>query len=262
MSQQSRTNKPDRRRPGAHATTRLSASGPGPQVVSARDVAIFFREDCRTLDDSLQLEMVVAQYCIQIRDVRSTNGVPVGDAVAADVVAHLEREGDALSHAVLRGMAHIGVGLAAERSAAAAARLSEADAGLPPQFVDVAKASPVGAVRVRDVRIRECSALFAEFEHPLGRRHTIALFLDERRAKWVKHIALLGPLEEVRPEEEFAPATPEAVPTAPTGALMRDALERSYGRGAARSGDYRALIALARAESMESGVGAARVTAY
>ena len=62
-------------------------------------MAIYFREDCRTLRDSLQLEMVVAQYCLQIRDVRTTAGVPVGDAVGVGVVAELEGHGDPLSHA-------------------------------------------------------------------------------------------------------------------------------------------------------------------
>jgi hypothetical protein len=71
-------------------------------------VAIYFREDCRTLRDSLQLEMVVAQYCLRIRDLLTTARMPVGDVVGAGVVAELEREADPLSHAILRGVAHVG----------------------------------------------------------------------------------------------------------------------------------------------------------
>lgn len=75
MSEQRRARNLDWRAPIRKASpTRKSASGPGDRVASARDVAIYFREDCRTLCDSLQLEMVVAQYCLRIRDVVTTAG--------------------------------------------------------------------------------------------------------------------------------------------------------------------------------------------
>src|SRR5204863_1848057 len=104
MSKHRRSRQAERRSPIRKALpTRESASGPSDRIASSRDVAIYFREDCRTLQDSLQLEMVVAQYLLRIRDVRSSAGVPVGDAVGAGIVAELEGHGDPLSHAILRG---------------------------------------------------------------------------------------------------------------------------------------------------------------
>src|SRR4051794_35982424 len=100
--------------------TRESASGPADRICSAHDIAIFFREDSRTLRDSLQLEMVVAQYDLRMRGVLTPEGVPVGDATGAAVIAHLEEHADPLSHAILRGLAHVGTGEVAKRSAHAA----------------------------------------------------------------------------------------------------------------------------------------------
>src|SRR5207244_4857933 len=171
MSELPPTRKSDRRSPIRRASpTRKSASGPGERVASARDVAIYFREDCRTLHDSLQLEMVVAQYCLQIRDVVTTAGVPVGDVVGIGVIAELEGHGDPLSHAILRGVAHLGLGETGARSAEAAARLTERVIGLPQQFADVGKSRAVGAWRTR-AGLGDEFVFFAEFEHQRGARH-------------------------------------------------------------------------------------------
>src|SRR4051794_198176 len=102
--------------------TRQSASGPGDRVASPRDVARFFRDDCRTLHDSLQLEMVVAQYILRMCEVETPEGVPIGDATCAGVIADLERHGDPLSHSILRALAYLGSGDVATRAADAAAR--------------------------------------------------------------------------------------------------------------------------------------------
>src|SRR4051812_3871747 len=75
---------------------------PGDPITAASEVARYFREDCRPLRDSLQLEMVAAQYWLRMRDAVSREGVPVGEAIGAGVVAALERHGDPLSHAILR----------------------------------------------------------------------------------------------------------------------------------------------------------------
>jgi hypothetical protein len=73
--------------------------------MNAREVANCFREDCRTLRDSLQLEMVVAQYCLRMRDAVTHEGVPIGAAVRAGVVSSLEHDADPLAHALLKALA-------------------------------------------------------------------------------------------------------------------------------------------------------------
>lgn len=259
MSEPRRARNIDRRPPIRKARpTRKSASGPGDRVASARDVAIYIREDCRTLRDSLQLEMVVAQYCLRIRDLRTTAGVPVGNPVGANLVAELEREGDPLSHAILRGVARVGLGETAKRSAEAVARLSERAIGLPPAFADVGQARALGAWRVRGDVDGEY-ALFAEFEHAHGARHTLALYVDPRRGGVVKHLGLLGSMSQIDAAEPFHPEAMESVELPVAGALTREVLGRSYGPSMAGSDDYRVLIAAARAES--SGMTASSVKA-
>jgi hypothetical protein len=219
-------------------------------VASARDVAIYLREDCRTLRDSLQLEMVVAQYCLRIRDVLTTAGVRVGDAVGAGVIAELEGQGDPLSHAILLGVAHLGLGEPAARGAEAAARLTERAVGVPQEFAGVGRSRAVGAWRTC-ADLYDEMALFAEFDYPRGERHTIALFVDQPRGGAVKHIGLLGAMHELDPGGPFDPHALETIDIPRAGALMRDALEVSHGPGAAASHDYRVLIAWARARSMQ-----------
>jgi hypothetical protein len=231
----------------------MSASGPGDRVVSTRDVAVYFRADCRPLSDSLQLEMVVAQYCLRMADVVTTAGPAAGDVVGPEVVAELEGHGDSLSHAILRGLAHLEPGETGVRAAESAARLEDRAVGLPERFADVGNASPVGVWRTgRGGRGGEF-ALFAEFEHPRGRRHTIALFVEPCGGGRVKHIGLLGPIGEFDREDPFHPNAMEALEIAPAAALMRDVLERSYGVTVAANDDYRVLIASARARAIIAG---------
>lgn len=202
------------------------------------------------LDDALQLEMVVAQYCLQIRDVVTRAGMPVGGAVGVGVVAELEGHGDALSHAILRGVAELGMDELAERAAEAAARLAERVVGLPEQFADVAKATAMGAWRTSAGAHDGEYALFAEFEHPRGREHALALYVEPRGGGLVKHIGLLGAMPDVDPDDPFHPAAMEPLAISYAGELIGEVLERSYGTFAAESDDYRALIAAARARSM------------
>ena len=178
--------------------------------------------------------MVVAQYYLRIRDVRTTGGVPVGDVVGGSVVAELEREADSLSHAILRGLAHLGAGEAAKRSAEAVTRLTEQAIGLPQQFADVCKASALGAWRTR------ASGLDSEY----------ALFVEPRGRGIVKHIGLLGAMSELDPGEPFHPKALEPVAISHAAVLMRDLLERSYGPLAAETDDFRVLIASARARTL------------
>ena len=250
MSRQRQPRKPDRALIRKAHPTRTSASGPGERVASTRDVAIYFREDCRTLRDSLQLEMVVAQYCLQIRDVRTTAGVPVGDAVGVGVVAELEGHGDPLSHAILHGVAHVGAGEMAKRSAAAAARLGERGIGLPEEFADVGQATALGAWRTDAGGFEGEYALFADFEHPRGVGHAVALFVDPRRGGVMKHLGLLSPISEMGPGDPFHPEAMETVGISAAGAQIGELLERSYGESAVHSDDFRVLIATARARSM------------
>src|SRR4051812_40760591 len=135
MSQQQQA--PDARSSIRKAVPTLqSSSGPGDRIAGAREVAGFFREDCRGLRDSLQLEMVVAQYHLRMSDGLTREGVPIGDALGAGVVAELERHGDPLSHAILRGLAYVGIGETATRGADAVARLAEHGVGITARFGD------------------------------------------------------------------------------------------------------------------------------
>ena len=194
--------------------------------------------------------MVVAQYYLRIRDVRTTGGVPVGDVVGGSVVAELEREADSLSHAILRGLAHLGAGEAAKRSAEAVTRLTEQAIGLPQQFADVCKASALGAWRTRASGLDSEYALFADFEHPRGVGHAVALFVDPRRGGVVKHLGLLSPISEMGPGDPFHPEAMETVGISAAGAQIGELLERSYAESAVHSDDFRVLIATARARSM------------
>jgi hypothetical protein len=212
-------------------------------------VAGFFREDCGALRDSLQLEMVAAQYQLRMNGVLSPQGVPVGDAVCAGVIAELERHADPLSHAILRALAHVGTGQTATRSAEAGARLAESGTGLPLAFGDVANARALGAWRESDGDGSGEYAFFADFEHSLGRRHSIALFVEPRHGGVVKHIGLMGPVSDLDPDEPFHPTAMEKLDLAEAGALLEEVLERSFGRHFPDTDDYRVLIAAARARS-------------
>lgn len=232
--------------------TRPSASGPGDRIASGRDVAIYFREDCRTLRDSLQLEMVVAQYCLRIRDVLTTEDVPVGDAVGLRVVAELEHEGDELSHSILRGTAHVGVGLMAEHASAAAARLAEQGVGLPKRFPDVGEAKAIGVWRAEEGGLEGEYALFADYEFPQGAGHSIALYVEPRRGGLVKHIGLLAPMSEIGLDGPFHPDAMDPISIPDGGALIAELLERTHGPLAQETDDFRVLIARARAREMQA----------
>ena len=252
MSEHTKARRTDRREPFRRATpTRTSASGPGDRIANAESVARFFRDDCRGLRDSLQLEMVVAQYLLHMRDVLTPEGVPVGDAVGAGVVAELERHGDPLSHAILRGLAHLGAGDIRERSENAVARLAEHGTGIPAKFGDVAGARALGAWRESAGGRAGEYAFFAEFEHPLGTRHSLALFVEPRHGGIVKHIGLLGPMSDIPSDEAFDPSTMEAVEIGMAGKLLQEVLDRSYGPLLGGTDDYRVLIAAAHARSMQ-----------
>jgi hypothetical protein len=231
------------------------------QIASARQIAAYIRDDCRALRDSLQLEMVVAQYLLQMRDVRSREGVPVGDAASAGVVAELERRGDPLSHAILRGLAHLSTGETARRSAEAVTRVAERGIGLTAKFADVAGARAVGAWRASEGGHVGEYALFLDFEHPLGARHSLAIFLEPRRGGVVKHLALMKPMSDVDPDGPFDPRVLETVDIAPAGALLREVLDRSFGSSLADVDDYRVVIAAARARTMhEEATGPSTLT--
>jgi hypothetical protein len=224
---------------------------PAQRIASARDVAGYFRDDCRTLRDSLQLEMVVAQYLLQMRDVRSPQGVPVGDATSAAVIDRLERHGDRLSHAILRGLAHLATGDAATRSADAVARLGERDVGLPRKFADVGEARATGAWRNTKGAHPGEFVLFLDFEHPQGRGHSLGLFVEPRHGGVVKHIGLMSPMSELDSDHGVHPSELEAIEIPEAATLLRELLDRSYGPCLRGTDDYRVLIAAARARAME-----------
>ncbi len=196
----------------------------------------------------MQLEMVVAQYCLRIRDVRNSAGISVGDSVGIGVVAELEGFGDPLSAAILRGLAHLASDDIARRSSEAAGRLAERETGMLRQFADVGKAKAIGAWRMLgDVDGEQ--VLYAEFEHPRGRRHTIALFVHALGGGTVKHIGLLGPTSELAPDQPLHPDNMEELEIPDGLTLIGDVLERTYGPGGAESDDFRVLIAFVRAAS-------------
>jgi hypothetical protein len=214
-------------------------------------VANFLRDDCGALRDSLQLEMVVAQYELQMRSVVTPEGEPVGYAVRAGVVAELERRRDALSHAILRGFHSLGTGESARRSGEAVARLAEAGIGLTPRFADVAEARAVGAWRETEGGFDGEYALFADFEYPRGARHSLAVFVEPRHGGVLKHIALMGPMSDLDTDDHFHPSAMEVLEIAAAGELLREVLDRSFGPCLDATDDYRVLIAAARARSME-----------
>lgn len=252
MSEHRQVRDPDRHSPIREATPkRQSASGAGDRIASLRDVAIYLREDCRTLRDSLQLEMVVAQYHLRMRGVLTPGGVTVGDATSAGVIAELERRSDPLSYAILRGLDYLGTGETAERSAEAVARLVERGIRLPPEFADVGKARALGAWRDTAGGCDGEYALFVDFELPLGARHSLALFVEPRRGGVVKHIGLMNPMSDLDPGDPFHPNALDTVDIAAAGALLYKVLDRSFGSFLADVDDYRVLIAAARARSME-----------
>jgi hypothetical protein len=231
--------------------TRRSSSGPAEGIASARDIAIYFREDCRTLRDSLQLEMVVAQYHLRMRAVLTREGLPVGDVASAGVIAQLEEHGDPLSNAILRALAYVGTGETAKRSAEAVARLTERGIGLPPAFADVAEARALGVWRDTAGGFSDEYALFIDFEYPLGGRHSLAVFVEPRHGGVVKHIGLMGSMSDLDSDDPFHPSALETVEIAAAGALLRKVLDRSFGSFLPDVDDYRVLIAAARARSTE-----------
>jgi hypothetical protein len=225
--------------------SRQSASGPDDRIASAESIASWFLDDCRGLDDALQLEMVVAQYLVRMRDTRTPQGVPVGDALTASVIADLEERRQPFAHVLLRALAHLATGDAATRAADAVARLAEQGVGLSKRFADVATARPLGAWREHGDAGEQ--ALFAEFEHPLGRRHSIALFVRDGVAR---HIGLMPSAYDVDTEDPFHPDALEPLALPEAGELIGGALTRAYGRDWERSDDYRVVIAAARARAM------------
>jgi hypothetical protein len=246
----------NRNSPFTSAPTKPSASGPGDRIASSGDVAIYFREDCRTLADSLQLEMVVAQYDLRLRDTATAQGIPVGDAISAGVIAELEGHCDELSHAILRGLAALGTGERGPRSAAAAERLAERGVGLPETFADVAAAEPTGAWRDTDKACPGEYVLFVDFEHPQGRQHAVAVFVEPRGT--VKHIGLMHPASEFEPDAPFHPSRLESLPTAKAVGILGDALRRTFGDDLEDTDDFRVLVAAARARANSSATALTR----
>jgi hypothetical protein len=226
--------------------TRQSASGPDDRIASAEAIARWFLDDCRAVDDTLQVEMVVAQYLVRMRDTCTPQGVPVGDALTASVIADLEQRRQPLAHVLLRALAHLATGDAATRAADAVARLAEQGVGLSQRFADVATARPLGAWREHGDATEQ--ALFAEFVHPLaGRAHSIALFVRDGVAR---HIGLMPSAYQLDPGDPFHPDALEPLDLPEAGELIASALTRAYGRDWERSDDYRVVIAAARARTM------------
>ena len=251
MSEHRQARRAARHAPIRRATpTRPSASGPGDRIANADEIAGFFREDCRNLRDSLQLEMVAAQYELRMRSVESPEGIPVGHALSAGVVAALERHGDALSHAILRGLEHLARGDTGERSAAAVQRLALNGVALPAKFGDVAGARPTAAWRATGEPGEY--VLFTEFEHPRAARHTVAIFVDPRRGGTAKHVCLLDAMTAIDGDGPFHPDAMEALDYPQAGQLVREVLERSFGPDVANADDFRVPIAAARARSMQA----------
>jgi hypothetical protein len=193
------------------------------RISHAGEVAGFFRKDCKPLRDSLQLEMVAAQYQLQMDGVFSPEGVPVGPAVCAGVVAELEAHGDALSHAILRALAYLGTSDTAKRSADAVARLGERGVGLPPKFADVAQARAGGAWRDAEGGHEGEYCLFFDFLYPQGMGHALALFVEPRHGGTIKHVGLLQPMHEI----EY-PGFMEELEIPVAGALLQKLLDRTY----------------------------------
>jgi hypothetical protein len=226
-----------------------SASGPGDRIASASDVVTYFRDDCRTARDAMQLEMIVAQYALRLRDVLTPEGVPVGDAACAGVVAELERHGDPLSHAILRALAHLGTSDLARRAGEAAERLAGAGVALPAAVADVAQARAVGAWRDTNGAPGGEYALFIDFEHPLGAGHAIAIFVEPRHGGTIKHIGVMQPMSGLEADDPFHPNAVEAMEIPAALVLLRETVERTFRPSLELADDYRVLMAAARASA-------------
>jgi hypothetical protein len=223
--------------------------------MNAREIATCFREDCRTLRDSLQLEMVVAQYCLRLRDAVTDEGVPVADALSAGLISNLEHDGDPLAHALLKALAHVGTGDVRERSRHAAARLAGSGIHQPPQFFDVGDSRAAGAWRSTEGGFAGEYVLFVDFEYPLGAAHALALFVEPAAGGSVKHIGLMHPVRDLPADAPFHPGAMEALDLPEAGELLAEVVERTFGPDLAGTDDFRVLIAAARANSMRAAAG-------
>ncbi len=220
--------------------------------MNAREIAACFREDCRTLRDSLQLEMVVAQYCLRMRDAVTPERLPVGNALSASVISSLERDGDPLALAILKALAHIGCGDARDRSRHAAARVAGAGIGLAAPFSDVCGASAVAAWRSTEGAFAGEYVMLVDFEYPRGAAHALALFVEPRGGGRVKHIALTSPVRDLPSDAGFHAEAMEPLEIPDAGELLAEAMERAFGTDLAKAEDFRVLIGAARVGSMQA----------
>jgi hypothetical protein len=219
-------------------------------VANASEIAEFLREDTRLLQRTMQLDLVVAQYLIRVRDAVTAEAVPVGPAPLLGLIEGLERAGDGLSRAILATIAELAVGEPAAKSREAAERLAARGLQPPGRFRAVGSAQALDAWVLRDAG-ESCLAI--EFEHAGGARHAVLAFVvDQSRGGYAKHVAITGSMWDLDDEAPFHPGRIESSPVESIALEMSaalDAVDPATGRPASQGGDFRALIAAARARA-------------
>jgi hypothetical protein len=228
---------------------RRHADGPdGPvPVACATEIAAFLRDDTRQLGRTMQLELVVAQYLVRLRDAVTPAGEPLGPRPVLPLVEDIEAYGDGLSRAILATIADLADGDVAVAAADGAARLAERGLQYPARFRAVGSARALEAWTLRDGGE---SCLTIEFEHADRARHSVMAFVaPEGHAK---HVAFAGSAWDIDPEAPFHPDRLTPTPTRLAARAMATALsgaDPATGRPASESLGFWALIAQARVRS-------------
>jgi hypothetical protein len=90
--------RPGRSLPGREAMRSKPGLDGGPvPVANATEVAGFLREDTHLLHRTMQLDLVVAQYLVRLRDAVTAKGVPLGGVPLLELIVDLEEYADGLS---------------------------------------------------------------------------------------------------------------------------------------------------------------------
>jgi hypothetical protein len=239
--------RPGRSLPGRSAKRHHPGpDGPVP-VANAAEIAEFLRDDTRPLGRTIQLELVVAQYLIRLRDAVTPDAVPIGPAPLLGLIEELDRAGDGLSRAILETVAELTDGEPASKSREAAGRLAARGLQYPARFRAVGSARALEAWAIREAG-EACLAI--EFEHADGARHAVMAFVvDPSRGGYAKHVAITASMWDLDDDAPFHPSRLEAAPVDLVARELRaalDAADPASGRPASQGDDFRALIAAGR----------------
>jgi hypothetical protein len=164
-----------------------------------------------------------------------------------DLIDELEAEGDSDALTMLRGLEAVSPPSIAEYAGSAADALTTSGV-VPAECLDgLGTARPVRAWISQDADSPDQACVFVEFAYPAGHDHTIAVFVEDGRAK---HIACLGAMSRV-PPPAFALDSTDPVAA---GAMLIDALDATDQIAARQAGQVEKLrlgaLVYARARSL------------